>query len=96
MGQRADREVVHAGRATSRALASVRPPLASSRARPAPALTAAPVPATVEVVEQDQVGARRDRLGDLRERVALDLDRQPGAAARTAANAAPTDPAAAT
>ncbi len=97
MSQRPDGKVVHAGLG-DRAGAGQRQPAAGLQQRPAAGQPHCRGQVRYgEVVQQDQVGAGLQRLGYLLEGVALDLQRQARARAhRTAANAAATDPAAAT
>ena len=74
--------------ATARIVSRVTPPEASSAARPAVSSTARRRSDGRHVVEQDPVGAGGERLADLVERVALDLDRrsrQPAARSRSTA-----------
>ena len=82
--------------ATSLSDSGVIPPDASSFARPADDLDAAAQLVGGHVVEQEAVGAGRERLLDVRERPALDLDRTPGGRRASARRvASPTPPASA-
>ena len=62
--------------AIARIVSRLTPPEASSRARPAVSATASRSSVERHVVEEDRVDAGLERLCDLAERVALDLDRK--------------------